>query len=76
MYVNFVNKTTTTTFYDLHIGDLFVANDDALIKVESFHLFGDSVLYNAINMEDGSPVVMFEDEQVIIPTEAELKICV
>lgn len=76
MYVNFVNKTTTVTFYDLHIGDLFVANDDALIKVEPFYQMGDSVMYNAINLDDGSPVVMFEDEPVIIPTEAELKICV
>lgn len=77
MYVNFTNKTTTVPFCDLNTGDLFVNNDEAFIKVEPFHLFGgDGLQYSAINLEDGSPVVMFEDEPVIIPTEAELKICV
>ena len=76
MYVHFTNKTTTVPFCDLNIGDLFVNNDEAFIKVEPFHLFGEPVQYSAINLEDGSPVVMFEDEPVIIPTEAELKICV
>lgn len=76
MNVHFTNNTTTATFYDLSNGDLFVANDEAFIKVEPFHLLGESMMYNAINLEDGSPVVMFEDEVVIIPTEAELKICV
>lgn len=76
MFVNFTNKTTTVMFCSLNNGDLFVNNDEAFIKVEPFHVFGDSTLYHAINMEDGSPVIMFEDEPVIIPTEAELKICV
>ena len=76
MNVRFIDNTTTVTFYDLSNGDLFVNNDEAFIKVEPFHVFGDSTLYNAINLDDGSPVIMFEDEPVIIPTEAELKICV
>ena len=76
MYVHFTNRTTTAYFCSLSAGDLFVSNDEAFIKVESFHLFGDNVTYNAINLDDGSPAVMFEDEQVIIPTEAELRICV
>lgn len=76
MYVNFVNKTTTVPFCTLSTGSLFVNNDEAFIKVEPFHLFSEPMLYNAINLDDGSPVVMFEDESVIIPTEAELKICV
>ena len=76
MFVNFANKTTTVMFCSLNNGDLFINNDEAFIKVEPFHLLGDSLQYHAINLEDGSPAVMFEDEQVIIPTEAELKICV
>jgi len=76
MNVNFTNMTTTVTFYDLSNGDLFIYDEEAYIKVEPFHLLGESMMYNAINLYDGSPVVMFEDEQVIIPTEAELKICV
>ena len=76
MYVHFTNKTTTVMFCSLHNGDLFISNDEAFIKIEPFHVFGDTTLYHAINLEDGSPVIMFEDEPVIIPTEAELKICV
>lgn len=76
MNVRFTNKTITAPFCDLSNGDLFVSNDDAFIKVEPFYLLGDSVMYNAINLYDGSSMVMFEDEPVIIPTEAELKICV
>ena len=76
MNVRFTNNTITVPFCDLNNGDLFVNNDEAFIKVEPFHLLGDGLQYSAINLEDGSPVVMFEDEQVVIPTEAELKICV
>ena len=76
MNVRFTNKTTTVMFCSLSNGDLFVNNDEAFIKVEPFQTFCDTVTYNAINLEDGSPAVMFDDEQVIIPTEAELKICV
>ena len=76
MNVRFTNNTTIVPFCDLSNGDLFVYGDEAFIKVEPFHVFGDSLQYHAINLEDGSPAVMFEDEQVIIPTEAELKICV
>ena len=76
MYVHFTNKTTTVPFCELSNGDLFISNDEAFIKIEPFHVFGDTTLYHAINLEDGSPVIMFEDEPVIIPTEAELKICV
>ena len=76
MNVRFTNNTITAPFCDLNNGDLFVANDEAFIKVEPFHLFGEPVQYHAINLEDGSPVIMFADEPVIIPTEAELKICV
>lgn len=76
MYVHFTNKTTTIPFRDLSNGDLFVNNDEAFIKVEPFYLFGEPVQYSAINLEDGSPEIMFENEPVIIPIEAELKICV
>ena len=76
MYVNFTNKSIVVPFCDLSNGDLFINNDEAFIKVEPFYLLGDSLQYHAINVEDGSPVVMFEDEPVVIPTEAELKICV
>ena len=76
MNVRFTNNTTTVPFCDLNNGDLFISNDEAFIKIEPFHVFGDTTLYHAINLEDGSPVIMFEDEPVIIPTEAELKICV
>ena len=76
MNVRFTNNTITVPFCDLSNGDLFISNDEAFIKVEPFQVFSDSTLYHAINLEDGSPVIMFADEPVIIPTEAELKICV
>ena len=76
MNINFTNKTTTVPFCDLSNGDLFVNDDEVFIKVEPFHLLGDGLQYHAINLEDGSPVIMFADEPVTSPTEAELKICV